>query len=181
MSKELLEISKPSTKATEVEPTKLHKSRQLAIGYVRACSCEPTHINCMSAKEWIVSQLRYDIFRSKPPILETNHVDGITPADGGSERMWDDLEICSCCGRSVGEASPLFANRVPELNDAETRVEIGRRFPRGGWVCIECDNTDSDGLVHDLDHISFSIKHGRALRAAVEAALRRRSEAGRWN
>lgn len=30
---------------------------KLSIGYKRTCSCPPTHINCMSPKEWLKSQL----------------------------------------------------------------------------------------------------------------------------
>jgi len=30
---------------------------RLDIGYKRTCSCEPSHINCMTAKEWLKSQL----------------------------------------------------------------------------------------------------------------------------
>jgi len=38
----------------------LHKPRdakQLDIAYARTCNCPPTHINCMTAKEWLKSQL----------------------------------------------------------------------------------------------------------------------------
>ncbi len=31
--------------------------KQLDIGHIRSCSCEPSHINCMTAKEWLKSQL----------------------------------------------------------------------------------------------------------------------------
>jgi DNA modification methylase len=30
---------------------------RLEIGYRRTCSCPPTHINCLTAKEWLKSQL----------------------------------------------------------------------------------------------------------------------------
>jgi len=32
-------------------------SKKLAIGNKRTCQCGPTHINCMTAKEWMKSQL----------------------------------------------------------------------------------------------------------------------------
>lgn len=32
-------------------------SKKLNIGYKRTCNCGPTHINCMSPKEWLKSQL----------------------------------------------------------------------------------------------------------------------------
>ena len=31
--------------------------RKLGIGYERTCECKKTHINCMTAKEWLKSQL----------------------------------------------------------------------------------------------------------------------------
>jgi len=31
--------------------------RKLQIGSSRSCDCKPTHINCMTAKEWLKSQL----------------------------------------------------------------------------------------------------------------------------
>lgn len=31
--------------------------KKLSINHTRQCDCPPTHINCMSAKEWLVSQL----------------------------------------------------------------------------------------------------------------------------
>lgn len=31
--------------------------KRIDIGFTRSCSCEPSHINCMTAKEWLKSQL----------------------------------------------------------------------------------------------------------------------------
>ena len=31
--------------------------KRLNIGFERTCNCGPTHINCMTAKEWLKSQL----------------------------------------------------------------------------------------------------------------------------
>ena len=77
-------------------------------------------------------------------------------------------EICCVCGRDVSRRSSLFANRVPELNDYQTRVEMSRQYPRGKWVCIICDNTDSDGILHNIEDVEFSIKHSKdILRLAV--------------
>jgi len=47
-------ILKPPQDAQK--PSK-HKGKTLDINYTRTCTCGPTHINCMTAKEWIVSQL----------------------------------------------------------------------------------------------------------------------------
>jgi len=57
----LLEISMPKT-ATLVTPNKERSAprsilKLLDIGHARLCSCGPTHINCMTAKEWMKSQM----------------------------------------------------------------------------------------------------------------------------
>ena len=31
--------------------------KKLEINYKRTCNCKPTHINCMTAKEWLKSQI----------------------------------------------------------------------------------------------------------------------------
>jgi hypothetical protein len=50
-----------------------------------------------------------------------------------------DGEICNECGCSVAWGSGHFVNRVPDLNDADTRREMGRPFPNGGYVCADCE------------------------------------------
>jgi len=47
---------------TNVEPIKTEQKdsqtkSKLAIGYKRTCNCPPTHINCMTPKEWLKSQI----------------------------------------------------------------------------------------------------------------------------
>jgi hypothetical protein len=77
-------------------------------------------------------------------------------------------EICCVCGRDVSRRSPLFVNRVPEGNDLITRLDIGREYPFGDWVCIICDNTDSDGEIHNMEDIEFSIRSARELITLIE-------------
>ena len=50
-----------------------------------------------------------------------------------------DVEICNECGRSVAWGSGCYVNRVPDLNDIETRREMGKMFPEGDYMCAECD------------------------------------------
>lgn len=38
------------------EPSALYRT-SLPIGHTKACACEPNHLNCMTAKEWLKSQL----------------------------------------------------------------------------------------------------------------------------
>lgn len=50
------------------------------------------------------------------------------------------LQICMDCGKSTAPGSGRHVNRVPCLDDYETRVESGCSYPAGGWYCAECDN-----------------------------------------
>ena len=50
-----------------------------------------------------------------------------------------DNETCNECGRSVKFGSGLFVNRVIDLSDEETRIEMGKPFPKGDFVCSECE------------------------------------------
>jgi len=54
------------------------------------------------------------------------------------------VQICNHCGRSVRLGSGWFVNRVPDLNDVETRIANGLLFPHGDFVCFECDEMTSD-------------------------------------
>ena len=49
------------------------------------------------------------------------------------------VEICNHCGKDVSFGSGLFVNRVPDLNDFETRIANRREYPKGDFVCIICD------------------------------------------
>ena len=49
------------------------------------------------------------------------------------------LEICYECGRSVKWGSGWFVNRVACGDSYEENVEAGRPFPRGQYLCGECD------------------------------------------
>ena len=53
---------KTGCKSTSHDPLAAQESspqygKRLDMGYTRSCSCEPSHINCMTAKEWLKSQL----------------------------------------------------------------------------------------------------------------------------
>ena len=85
----------------------------------------------------------------------------------------DDLEICCSCGRSVARTSPLFVNRVPDLNKPAFRAKNGRKFPLGGWVCVICDNTDSGGVVHQSAFQALSSDEHEKLIREVERSMRR--------
>ena len=48
-------------------------------------------------------------------------------------------EICNECGKSVQMGTGLFVNRVPDLNDKKTRIQMRKPFPEGDFICIICD------------------------------------------
>lgn len=49
------------------------------------------------------------------------------------------IEICNECGRSVKFSSGLFINRVVDLGEFEDRVEMNKPFPKGDYLCRECE------------------------------------------
>jgi hypothetical protein len=54
------------------------------------------------------------------------------------------IEICNECGRSVKWGSGWFVNRVPDINESKYRIKMGKPFPEGDYVCIECDSKTRD-------------------------------------
>jgi hypothetical protein len=52
--------------------------------------------------------------------------------------MQFEKEIYNECGRAVHFGSGLFVNRVADLNDIETRIEMKKPFPNGEYICCEC-------------------------------------------
>ena len=53
MTGEVIDLAPPSTIKKN---STLHRTK-LPINHTRSCTCEPNHLNCMTAKEWIRSQL----------------------------------------------------------------------------------------------------------------------------
>ncbi len=58
--------------------------------------------------------------------------------------MVKSIEICNHCGKSVAAGKGYFINRIPDLNDINTRVANGLKYPIGDFVCHECDCENSD-------------------------------------
>jgi len=48
-------------------------------------------------------------------------------------------EICYECGRSVAPGAGQFINRIPNFDSYQERVKMGVPFPRGKYMCQECD------------------------------------------
>jgi hypothetical protein len=58
------------------------------------------------------------------------------------------VQICNECGESVAPGSGRFVNRVIDMNDPETRREMGKPYPEGDYVCEECDRAHDDSVEH---------------------------------
>ena len=48
-------------------------------------------------------------------------------------------EVCNECGKSVQFGSGLYVNRVLDLNDYETKLDMGKPFPQGEFICRLCE------------------------------------------
>ena len=64
-----------------------------------------------------------------------SHHDDCMPHDECSA-----VEICNHCGDSVSFGSGKFVNRIIDFNDIPTRIDNGLLYPRGDFVCAECDD-----------------------------------------
>ncbi len=56
------------------------------------------------------------------------------------------IEICNHCGREVHWGSSWYINRVPDLNDIQTRIDNNLAFPLGDYVCSECDQIEENNF-----------------------------------
>jgi predicted Zn-ribbon and HTH transcriptional regulator len=48
-------------------------------------------------------------------------------------------ETCWNCGNSVVWGSGRFVNRIPSLDSEDVRRENGSPYPKGGYLCFECE------------------------------------------
>ncbi len=55
-------------------------------------------------------------------------------------RMQGEIEVCNECGQSVRPGSGKFVNRIPDANTFAERVEMGKPYPAGEWMCAECED-----------------------------------------
>ena len=58
------------------------------------------------------------------------------------------MEICSLCGSSVAPGSGKFVNRIPDFNTVGARVDHGRPYPLGEYVCKDCDDARTKELLY---------------------------------
>jgi len=50
-------------------------------------------------------------------------------------------EICNECGMDVSEGSGNFVDRVPSANSQEERKEMNKPFPKGDYICRDCESS----------------------------------------
>lgn len=55
------------------------------------------------------------------------------------------MEICNECGKSVKKNSGLFVSRIIDFNSIEDRIEMGKPYPQGDFVCRECEEKFNSG------------------------------------
>jgi len=72
----------------------------------------------------------------------------------GGNRVLSKNEICNECGRSVKPGSGLFINRVPDFNSPEVRKEMGKKYPEGDFICVECDAKFEDGDDEEVNYFA---------------------------
>ena len=53
--------------------------------------------------------------------------------------MSQETDCCVECGRSTVFGSGLFVNRVPVFDNYAEKVENGRPYPKGEYICPECE------------------------------------------
>jgi len=71
-------------------------------------------------------------------------------------------EMCNECGRSVARGTGLFVNRVLDCNSILERKNMGKPFPDGDFICVECDTKERFNPVYKPGDVV--IRGGVALR-----------------
>lgn len=54
-------------------------------------------------------------------------------------KQYKKIETCNECGRNVSWNRGLFVNRVIDLDNYKTRKEMNKPFPKGNYICRECE------------------------------------------
>ena len=58
-----------------------------------------------------------------------------------------DVDVCNICGDSVVPGSGKWVNRIPCLDTPEERIESGRDYPYGDFICAECAYVDPEEMM----------------------------------
>jgi len=54
--------------------------------------------------------------------------------------MWIMNEICNECGKDVSLGNGLFVDRIPDFDCFEQRLDNGKPYPHGDFMCRQCEN-----------------------------------------
>lgn len=110
------------------------------LGKVEQYSQDPRDLGTMALEDYSIAM--GDIYEKLLPLVKMNGHCLINFPDSGLPEGQN--EFCNICGKNVSWGSGRFVNRVPDFNDVPTRIDIGRKYPLGDFVCEECDNADFD-------------------------------------
>ena len=47
-------------------------------------------------------------------------------------------ENCNECGKDVSLGSGLFVDRIPDFDSFEQRLDNGKHYPHGDFMCRQC-------------------------------------------
>lgn len=61
-----------------------------------------------------------------------------------------ELELCNECGQSVMKGSGKFVNRTITFDKYIIRKEMKKPFPKGAYMCEECDHQEINKKVPKL-------------------------------
>lgn len=110
------------------------------LGKVEQYSQNPRDLGTMALEDYSIAL--GDIYEKLLPLLKIKGHCVINVPDSGLPD--EQNEFCNICGKNVSWGSGRFVNRVPDFNDVPTRIDIGRKYPLGDFVCEECDIADFD-------------------------------------
>lgn len=49
------------------------------------------------------------------------------------------IEICNECGENVRAGTGLYVNRIMDLNEQNDRIDMGKPYPQGDFICVKCE------------------------------------------
>jgi len=56
-------------------------------------------------------------------------------------------EFCNECGKRVSVGSGRFVNRVIDCNTIKDRKDMGKPYPKGDFICEQCDLKIREGVL----------------------------------
>jgi len=145
-------------------------SKLLDIGYERTCQCPPNHINCLTAKEWILHQIAiWEFFYEKRDIRDKNIHPAVFPIGLPTKciQLFTHegelvLDPFVGIGTTLLAAQDLNRNAVgfdlknEYIETARSRLAQGRLFGQAKQIAI-CDNAHNISQYLKEETVSLSI------------------------